>query len=150
MPPKRRAPARRGVVDTSVLVAGVAGFKPNVRITNPSAQLLRTWLNDGHFTWLVCADIMAEYKAVLARLGVRRQLVGRIINLLREEAEEIEVPQVTAVSPDPADDPICACAEHGEADFIVTLNKKDFPQRRLSARVVAPDESLPTRRRRKR
>ncbi len=150
MPPKQRAPARRGVVDTSVLVAGVAGFKPNIQATNPSTQLLRTWLNDGHFTWLISADIIAEYKAVFARLGVRRQLVGRIINLLREEAEEIEVPKVAAVSPDPGDDPICACAEHGEADFIVTLNKKDFPQRQLSARVIAPDEPLPTRRSRKR
>jgi len=54
-------------------------------------------------------------------------LIGRIINLLREEAEEIEVPTIDDVSPDPGDDPVCACAEHGQADFIATLNKKDFP-----------------------
>jgi hypothetical protein len=70
---------------------------------------------------------------VLTRLGVRPQVVGRIINLLREEAEEIYVTRITGVSPDPGDDPVYACAEHGRADFIATLNKKDFPQRRLSA-----------------
>jgi predicted nucleic acid-binding protein len=133
-----------------VLVAGVAAFKPDVEITNPSAQLLRTWVSEGHFTWLISADVVAEYKAVLTRLGVRPQVVGRIINLLREEAEEIHVPRIVEVSPDPGDDPVCACAEHGRADFIATLNKKDFPQRRLSARVITPDQPPPTRRSRKR
>ena len=133
-----------------MLVAGVSGFKRDVKVANPSAQLLRTWVDEGHFTWLISADIIAEYKAVLTRLGVRPQLIGRIINLLREEAEEIEVPTIDDVSPDPGDDPVCACAEHGQADFIATLNKKDFPQRRLAARVITPDQSLPTRRGRKR
>jgi predicted nucleic acid-binding protein len=133
-----------------VLVAGVAGFRPKVQIANPSARLIRTWVAEGHFTWLISTDIIVEYKAVLTRLGVRPQLVGRIINLLREEAEEIEVPRVAEVSPDPGDDPVCACAERGQADFIATLNKKDFPQRRLSAKVITPDQPLPTRRGRKR
>jgi hypothetical protein len=83
-----------------VLVAGVSGFKRDVKVANPSAQLIRTWVDEGHFAWLVSADIIAEYKAVLTRLGVRPQLVGRIINLLREEAEEIEVARVAEVSPD--------------------------------------------------
>jgi predicted nucleic acid-binding protein len=150
LPLKKQARALRGVIDTSVLVAGVAGFKPNVQITNPSARLLRTWINDGHFTWLISDEIIAEYKAVLTRLRVRREVIGGIINLLREEAEEISVASVREVSPDPGDDPICACAEVGQADFIVTLNRKDFPQRKLSARVITPGESLSTRRTRKR
>ncbi len=129
-----------------MLVAGVSGFKPDVQVTNPSAQLIRTWIEKGHFTWLTSADIIAEYKAVLTRLRVRPQLIGLIVNLLREEAEEIEVPTVDEVSPDPGDDPVCACAEHGSADFIATLNKKDFPQHRLRAKVTTPEQPLPTRR----
>ncbi|HZQ25230.1 MAG TPA: PIN domain-containing protein [Terriglobales bacterium] len=150
MPRKQQPQARRGVIDTSVLVAGVSGFKPDVQAINPSAQLIRTWIEEGHFTWLISADIIAEYKAVLARLRVRPPLIGLIINLLREEAEEIDVPTVQEVSPDPGDDPVCACAEHGRADFIATLNKKDFPQRRLRAKVITPEQTLPTRRSRKR
>jgi hypothetical protein len=38
------------------------------------------------------------------------------------------------VLPDPGDDPICVCAEEGGADFIVTLNPRDFPQGKLKAR----------------
>ena len=111
---------------------------------------MRAWLDDGHFTWLISADIVTEYKEVLARLGVSRRVIGRIINLLGEEAEQIDVSRVPQISPDPGDDPICACAEIGKADFIATLNKKVFPQSRLSARVIAPDEPLSTRRTRKR
>lgn len=150
MPGKPSPPALRGVIDTSVLVAGVAGFKPNLTTPNSSAQLIRTWAARGHFIWLVSDEMIAEYKAVLRRLGVRPQLVGRIINLLAEEAERVDVPTVAELSPDPGDDPICACAEHGRADFIATLNKKHFPQHRLAAKVITPGQPLPTRRKRKR
>jgi hypothetical protein len=78
-----------------VLVAGIAGFKPSAETANPSARLLRKWVAEGHFTWLISADIVAEYKAVLTRLGVRPHVVGRIINLLREAAEQIHVPRIT-------------------------------------------------------
>jgi hypothetical protein len=40
-------------------------------------------LENGTFVWLVTEDIVTEYKEVLARLGVRRNLIGTIINLLR-------------------------------------------------------------------
>jgi hypothetical protein len=43
----RRRP--RGVVDTSVLLAGVAGFR-NVG-HNASASLLKRWVSDNTFTW---------------------------------------------------------------------------------------------------
>jgi hypothetical protein len=40
--------------------------------------------------------------------------------------------------PDPGDAPFWECAEAGGADFIVTLNKQHFPQRKLAARVIQP------------
>ena len=54
------------------------------------------------------------------------------------------MPVLAEVSPDPADDPFCACAEIGNAAFIVTLNPKDFPQRKLRAKVIAPGVTFPT------
>jgi predicted nucleic acid-binding protein len=137
-------------VDTSVLVAGISGFRPGpVAPSNPSARLLRDWIEDGTFTWLVSTEILDEYKEVLRRLGVRRGTAGRLVNLLREEAELI-TPPVRRISPDPADDPFCACAEEGNADFLVTLNPKDFPQNALVAKVLAPGAPLPSGRRSRR
>jgi len=144
----RRGKQPRGVIDTSVLVAGVAGFRSLRAVENPSASFLRHWLEDGTFTWLVTEDILSEYKGVLTRLGVRRNLVGEITNLLREEAEFVDVRGESDLSPDPDDNPFCACAEQGHAAFIATLNQKDFPQKKLVAKVISPGDPIPTTRRR--
>ena len=145
----RRGKQPKGVIDTSVLVAGVAGFKSGRAVENPSASLLRHWLEEETFTWLVTEEILSEYKEVLSRLGVRRNLVGGIINLLREAAEFVEVRTEDDLSPDPTDNAFCACAEQGHAAFIATLNRKDFPQKKLVARVISPGDPIPTTRRRR-
>ena len=139
---KRKRP--RGVVDTSVLVAGIAGLKTSEIAENPSAKLLQGWIESNTFVWLITDEIVSEYKRVLARLGVRRSLIGKIVNLLREEAELVATARMPDISPDPGDDPFCACSETGRADFIVTLNPKDFPQALLSAHVIKPGEPVPT------
>jgi putative PIN family toxin of toxin-antitoxin system len=145
---KRKRP--RGVVDTSVLVAGIAGLKsPEIAPRNPSAKLLRDWIEEDTFVWLVSDEILLEYKRVLGRLDVRRPLIGKVINLLREESELVPASALPDISPDPGDDPFCACAETGRADFIITLNLKDFPQALLSAHIIKPGERLPTTARRK-
>jgi hypothetical protein len=84
-------------------VAGIAGFKPGRTLRNLSASLLRDWLENATFTWLVTEEILTEYKEVLTRLGVRRNLIGEVINRLREEAEFVDVRFTTNVSPDPGD-----------------------------------------------
>lgn len=144
MSPKPRKRSRRGVVDTSVLVAGVAAFKTGVTPVQDSAKLIRDWLENDTFVWLVSTDILDEYTAVLARLRVRPALIGAIVNLLREEAEVVKSKGSIEADPDPGDAPFWECAEHGRADFIVTLNPKDFPQSKLKAKVIAPGQPLPS------
>lgn len=137
------------MVDTSVLVAGIAGLKTSeIAPRNPSAKLLQDWIESNTFVWLITEEIVSEYKQVLARLNVGRSLIGKIVNLLREEAELVVVTRMPDISPDPGDDPFCACAEAGRADFIVTLNPKHFPQSLLSSHVTKPGESIPTTARR--
>jgi putative PIN family toxin of toxin-antitoxin system len=139
LPPKAKKRKPRGVVDTSVLVAGISGFRNQyVQGKNPSADLLYRWANEGHFLWLVTEDILDEYKEVLKRLGVRSNRIGRVINLIREQANQVDVHSSLEISPDPKDDLFCLCSEEGNADFIVTLNPRDFPQDRLKAKVVSP------------
>jgi predicted nucleic acid-binding protein len=89
------------VVDTSVLVAGIAGFRePFIPGRNPSADVLQKWAEKGNFIWLVTENILDEYKEVLKRLGVRRNLMGRVISLIRERAEEIKLRSSIEISPD--------------------------------------------------
>jgi len=118
---KKRRP--RGVVDTSVLVGGISGFrKPFVRGKNPSADLLHRRAEKSNFVWLVTEDILDEYKEILERLGVRSNLIGSVINLIRERAEQIDVHASFEISPDPADDPFCLCSEEGNAERSNQLN----------------------------
>jgi predicted nucleic acid-binding protein len=122
-----------------VLVAGISGFRePFVPGRNPSADALYKWAERNNFVWLITEDILEEYKEVLKRLRVRPNLIGNVINLIRERAEEVQVRSVVELSPDPKDDPFCLCAEQGKADYIVTLNPKDFLQLRLKSKVFSP------------
>jgi predicted nucleic acid-binding protein len=135
----------RGVVDTSVLVAGIAAFRDSgSQSPVPSAHLLRDWIENGTFTWLINKEIVDEYKAILARRGVRSSLIGAAINLIRSQAEETPDRAGSNISPDPGDEPFCICAEAGNADFIVTLNPKDFPHHKLRAHVISPSDPIPT------
>ncbi|HET8967393.1 MAG TPA: putative toxin-antitoxin system toxin component, PIN family [Candidatus Acidoferrum sp.] len=137
---KAKKTRRRVVVDTSVLVAGVSGFRETyIPGKNPSADVLREWADEQTFVWLVSEEILDEYKDVLKRLRVRPYVIGRIVNLIREKAEEVNVRYLAEISPDPGDDPFCLCAEQGKADIVVTLNPKDFPQDRLQATVILPE-----------
>jgi predicted nucleic acid-binding protein len=140
---KKKRP--KGVVDTSVLVAGIAAFKDiETHLLVPSARLLRDWIDNGIFTWLINEEIVDEYKAILARCGVRSNLIGVVINLIRSQAMEIPDLAGSNISPDPGDEPFCICAEAGNADFIVTLNPADFPPHKLRAHVIAPSDPIPT------
>ena len=141
MPQKVRKLKQRAVVDTSVLVAGISGFRePFVSGRNPSADVLHRWAERNNFVWLITEDILEEYKEVLKRLHVRPNLIGKVINLIRERAEDVKVHASAQISPDPKDDAFCLCAESAKADFVITLNPKDFPQTRLKTRITPPSE----------
>jgi predicted nucleic acid-binding protein len=132
------------VVDTSVVVAGAAAFRgAPLDPDTDSGKLLLRWIEDGHFQWLYTEEILDEYKEILKRCRVRSATIGKFINLLREEGVKVSAPKTPSISPDPHDDPICACAEAGDAAFIVTLNPRDFPQSKIRAKIIAPSQPLP-------
>jgi len=117
-----------------VLAAGISGFRESyVPCRNPSASVLHEWAEKDNFAWLYTEDIRDEYKEVLKRLGVRPHLIGRVVNLIRDRAEEVRLHFSSEICPDPKDDSFCLCANEGKADSIFTLNSKDFPQDRLKA-----------------
>ena len=73
-----------------------------------------------------------------------------MINLLREEAEFVDVRITRGAAPDPDGNAFCACAEQARPAFIATLDPKDFPQRKLRAKVISRGDPIPTTRRRDR
>ena len=124
------------------LQASPVSENPSLRGRNPSSDILHEWAGQNNFAWLITEDILDEYKEVLKRLGVRPNRIGTLINLIRERAEWVKVRSSAEISPDPKDDAFCLCAESGNADFIVTLNPKDFPESRLKSKVLLPIEFM--------
>jgi predicted nucleic acid-binding protein len=82
--PKRWKQPPRGVVDTSVLVAGVSGFRDEPS-HNPSAALIAAWTEAPTFVWLLTEEILSEYTEVLERLRVRS--ARTIVALIREQGQ---------------------------------------------------------------
>ena len=131
-------------MDTSVVIAGAAAFRGSpLQPETGSGALLLEWIENGHFDWLYSEEVLDEYKEVLRRFNVRPAVIGAFVNLLREEGVAVRARSAPGISPDPGDDPFCACAEVGKASFLVTLNPRDFPQDKLGAKVIRPGEPLP-------
>jgi predicted nucleic acid-binding protein len=101
LPPKAKKRKRRVVVDTSVLVAGISGFKGTyVPGRTASADVLHEWAEKRNFILLISEDILDEYKEVLKRLHVRSHVIGRLVNLIRDRAEVVKVRYLDEISPD--------------------------------------------------
>ena len=102
LPLKVKKQKPRAVVDTNVVVAGIAGFREQYSPGRvPCADLLHQWADREHFLWLYSEDTLTEYKEVLNRLRVRSATIGAFINLIRERGELVEVRASRDISPDP-------------------------------------------------
>lgn len=60
---------------------------------------MRRWVEDRTFVWLISGEILEEYREVLARLGVRSPLVGKIVNTLRAKGEHVKLGPTRNLSP---------------------------------------------------
>ncbi len=67
---------------------------------NPSADVLHEWAEEHNFVWLISEDILDESKEVLKRLRVRSHLIGGLVNLIRNRAEDVKVRYSIEISPD--------------------------------------------------
>ncbi|MFO1217172.1 MAG: PIN domain-containing protein [Burkholderiaceae bacterium] len=125
----------RAVVDTNVLVSGLlnASGPPGAVVHDIVRQRLEP---------VVCAQVMAEYAAVLARrrFGFNRGEVRELLSLIGQLGTWADVAPYTGTPPlpDPADWPFVACAL-AAACPLITGNAKHFPAR-LGVQVITARE----------
>ena len=110
----------RVVLDTNILVSALM-----VQIGKP-AVIYRAW-QEGHFTLLTCAEHLDELRATLQKPRIAERIkpykASRLINELKELAENTgSLPRVER-SCDPTDDFLLALSEAGKADYLVTGDK---------------------------
>src|ERR1017187_32786 len=86
----------------------------------------------------VSEPILQEYERVLRspRLKFEAKEVARFLARLRRGSALVMPTRKVSASPDEADNRLLECAEAARADFLVTGNKKHFPQRWKTTEVV--------------
>jgi putative PIN family toxin of toxin-antitoxin system len=110
----------RVVLDTNILVSALL-----VQMGH-SATIFRAW-QEGYFTLLTCAEHLDELRATLHKPALAERIkphkAGRLVNELKDLAENIATLPHVERSPDPADDFLLALCEAGQADYLVTGDK---------------------------
>jgi putative PIN family toxin of toxin-antitoxin system len=112
----------RAVIDTNVLVSGLLSPNGNEALVLLAIQqgLLHPCFSD---------PILDEYTAVLARprFGFSPEEIDALMLMFRTRGEFFQPEASPISSPDPADTKFLHCALAAGADYLVTGNKRDFP-----------------------
>lgn len=131
------------VLDTTVVVAALRSA------AGASRQLL-TAAFEKRFELLLSVPLMIEYEAVLTRkehlrvAGLKAAEIAELLDALAVVSEPV-VPRFRwrPLLRDPNDDMVFEVAFNGQADVLVTFNKRDFEK--LSSRnlrIASPGEAL--------
>jgi putative PIN family toxin of toxin-antitoxin system len=127
----------RAVIDTILVSA----------LISPSGNeaLLLLAIKQGLVQPCFSPALLKEYSEVMARpkFSFSQLEIGAVVDLLRMKGDLVRAARLSRISPDPKDDKFIACALAALADFLVTGNKKDFPQKGLgTTRVVSAGDLL--------
>jgi|HubBroStandDraft_1064217.scaffolds.fasta_scaffold36130_3 putative PIN family toxin of toxin-antitoxin system len=95
-----------------------------------------------HLRLLVSAPILIEYECVLRRPRFRfpPERIAESLIRIRKMSTMIAPATTLAVSPDETDNRFLECAEAAGADFLVTGNRRHFPNVWKTTRIVSARE----------
>ena len=113
----------RLVVDTNILISALLSG------TSLPASLVGLW-RQGFLDLLTAAEQIDELARVTRYPKIRQRIVpaqaGRLVNDLRELGTVLDRLPVVDISADPNDNYLLAIAVAGQADFLVTGDKRDL------------------------
>ncbi len=112
----------RAVIDTNVIVSGLLSPSGN-------EALIILAIHQGLVRPCLSEEIIEEYVAVLARpkFAFPPDEIEALMTALRRNGKLFQPEASSTISPDPGDTKFLQCAKAAQADFIVTGNKRHFP-----------------------
>jgi uncharacterized protein len=128
----------RVVIDTNVLVSALISAEGN-------EALVLLAIHHGLVMPCFSGEIMEEYSGVMRRPKFRFSSpeIEAMLELVRRRGTAIEGAPKYGLSPDPGDDKFIACVLASGAEFLVTGNKRHFPEEHMGrARVVSAKEFI--------
>jgi putative PIN family toxin of toxin-antitoxin system len=113
----------RAVIDTNVVVSGLLSPTGN-------EALILLSIHQGLVHPCFSEEILAEYAAVLARpkFAFHPDEIAAVLTMFRARGELFRPEVSAATSSDPGDTKFLQCAAVAQADYIVTGNKRHFPE----------------------
>jgi putative PIN family toxin of toxin-antitoxin system len=128
----------RAVIDTNVVVSGLLSPAGN-------EALILLAIHQGLMRPCFSKEILKEYAGVLARpkFAFPADEIAALLVMFRQQGELIVPKTSGVVSIDPGDTKFLQCAETAQADYLITGNKRHFPEASYSVtRVVSAGELL--------
>ena len=125
------------VLDTNIVVSAHLRFEGLQRFTLDLALNRKLEL---HYS----EAIPAEYQEVLsrARFRIAPEKIAESMLLIRMAGKRVLPTRRVQVASDPDDNIFLECAEEARAQYLVTGNKRHFPERWRSTRIVNTRELL--------
>jgi putative PIN family toxin of toxin-antitoxin system len=134
----------RVVLDTNVLIAAL-------RSDRGASRVLLTEALEGRFTLLASVPLMLEYEAVATRAehleaaGLSEADVHAVLDALAAVIEPVRLAFLwRPLLHDGDDDMVLETAVNGQADLLVTVNRRDFEPAvgMFGLKVVSPAEAV--------
>jgi putative PIN family toxin of toxin-antitoxin system len=128
----------RAVIDTNVLVSGLLS-------PNGNEALIVLAIHQGLVRPCFSAAVTEEYAEVLARpkFAFLPDEIAAVVAMLHNRGELVVPDGSAPVLPDPSDAKFLHCAVAAQAEYLVTGNKRHFPQEASGAvRIVNAGELL--------
>lgn len=127
------------ILDANVFVSFLLTHSPTI------SKIVQSW-KSSEFTLLVSDEILLEYKEILIRTVGKGLVLASQADLLFEEISKdslnVLVTSTIEVSPDKKDNRYLVCAKDGNADYLVTGDKKHLLKLKVfeKTRIVSPKE----------
>jgi putative PIN family toxin of toxin-antitoxin system len=127
----------RVVLDTNILVSAL--LQPE---SVPAAVFMLTLSGEVHLC--VSDAVYAEYNEVIRRPRLKRgpDVIEGTLQSIRQLGHWVKPIVRVEECSDPDDNVFLECAQAGEADYLVTGNKRHFPDRWKKTKVVGARELL--------
>lgn len=135
------------VVDTSVLVSGLLTAEQSA----PPAQILDAML-DGDLRFLLCVELLAEYRSVLlrqrirSRHGLEEAEVDALLEVLARDAAVVDISGRTETAPDRGDDFLWRLLAASRGAGLITGDQRLLDRPPPRTRVISPRTWLDERR----
>lgn len=121
----------RVVIDTNIFIAGL------LNLEGGAAKIIRHF-RDGGFEFVITRDVFDEYLNVIHLFDndIPPDKSEELLDLIFEKAVKIESVGSQGLCKDPDDEKFLSAAISGNARYIVTKNKKDFPHYLSEVKIV--------------